>query len=964
MSANGKPVFNQAGDFLGYRGTATDETATIEAQRQAEVAEAALRRVFETSQDLILVTDRKGALVRVSPSAMTILGYHPDEMVGRRAVEFLYPDDLDSTRNEMRVVRRAGMLQSFECRYVHKEGHLVTLWWKGVWSASERQFFFFGRDITERQETERRLRESEEQLRRAQRLAQMGSNSRDLRTGAIEWSDETYRIFGVSRETFVPTQANILSMIHPDDRATVLASMGQATQGRTRDPFEYRLVRPDGAVRHIYRESEIVTGDKGNPHYAVGILRDVTERHRAEDRIRLLQGVSLAIAEAQDFETALSDVLRLTCEAAGWAFAEAWIPDALGTRLVLASVWHSARPDLDALAARARQTPTERGVGIVGRVWETGEGLWATGDTLARVANPARVEAMQTHGIKSVYAVPIRSGAGVLAIIAFVMFEAREQDQILVETISAVAAQLGAALHRKRIEASLRQNAQLLEAALEAAQLGSWVSEVTSADQSDERLEWSRGVFRIFGLREDEFDNKVSTFWNMVHPEDRPTLVEARRRSFERGEAYDVDHRIIRRDGTVRWVHQRGGVQRDPTGAPIAMLGVMQDVTETRIVDEQLRQAQKMEAIGNLTGGMAHDFNNLLGIIVGNLDLAREHIGNDSELHELVGEALEAAWRGADLTRRLLAFARRQPLQPAQIDINKLVSNTLRLLHRLLGEDIEVSLKPGEDLWPVMADPAQLEASLANLFNNARDAMPRGGQLTITTANRHLDAEDAAMRADVTPGDYAMVEVRDTGSGMSAEVMSQIFEPFFTTKAPDKGTGLGLSMVFGFLKQSNGHVSVHSEPGAGSTFRLFLPRATREASASEVREPSAVARSGGETVLVVEDNPAVRRIVLRQLRELGYRVLECDRAAAALELLQYEPVDLLFSDIVMPGGLDGVELARMAAERWPALKIVLTSGFSQARIGGNGEFLGNLRLLSKPYRKAELAAIVRAALDR
>jgi nitrogen-specific signal transduction histidine kinase/CheY-like chemotaxis protein len=387
------------------------------------------------------------------------------------------------------------------------------------------------------------------------------------------------------------------------------------------------------------------------------------------------------------------------------------------------------------------------------------------------------------------------------------------------------------------------------------------------------------------------------------------------------------------------------------------------DISERRQTENQLRQAQKMEAIGNLTGGMAHDFNNLLGVIVGNLGLAREQTGDNQDLNEMVDEALDAAWRGADLTRRLLAFARRQPLRPARIEVNELIGDAVRLLRRLLGEDIEVSLKLGADIWPVVADPAQLESSIANLATNARDAMPNGGQLIIETENRYLDEEYAAIHSDVTPGDFVVIEISDTGSGMSQETMSRIFEPFFTTKEQGKGTGLGLSMVFGFLKQSGGHVNVYSELGVGTTFRLYLPRATEDAVVHEVAGEEPLARGGGEVVLVVEDNPGMRRIVLRQLRELGYRTLECDRAAAALDVLQREPVALLLTDIVMPGGLDGVELAHIARERWPNLKIVLTSGFPQARVDGNGDLLGSLRLLSKPYHKEELAAALRAALD-
>jgi two-component system, cell cycle sensor histidine kinase and response regulator CckA len=292
--------------------------------------------------------------------------------------------------------------------------------------------------------------------------------------------------------------------------------------------------------------------------------------------------------------------------------------------------------------------------------------------------------------------------------------------------------------------------------------------------------------------------------------------------------------------------------------------------------------------------------------------------------------------------------------------VNKLVKDTVKLLRRLIGEDVQVELTLADGVWPVVVDPAQLEASLANLATNARDAMPHGGRLIITTANRNLDADYAAEHLDVVPGDYVMIEVTDTGSGMSAETMTRIFEPFFTTKEPGKGTGLGLSMVFGFLRQSGGHVNVYSEVGEGTTFRLYLPR---DASAVVEAEPAATAAAPpgtGETILVVEDNPAMRRVTIRQLRELGYRILECERAAEALDVLQRERVDLLFTDIVMPGGLDGLELAHLAHERWPTLKIVLTSGFPQARVDA-GE-LGNLRLLSKPYHREELAAALREAL--
>ncbi|HEX4185191.1 MAG TPA: PAS domain S-box protein [Stellaceae bacterium] len=401
-------------------------------------------------------------------------------------------------------------------------------------------------------------------------------------------------------------------------------------------------------------------------------------------------------------------------------------------------------------------------------------------------------------------------------------------------------------------------------------------------------------------------------------------------------------------------------------------VGMLHDLTrqkreqlERTRLEEQLHQSQKMEAIGSLTGGMAHDFNNLLGIIIGNTDLLRDLEIDDPEADELTRSVLDAAFRGADLTRRLLAFARQQPLRPRRVDVNQLVSGIIRLLSRTLGENIEIALSLSSEVSSIIADPAQLEAAITNLANNARDAMPSGGHLAVATANCRLDADRAAQQAESAHGEYVMIELRDTGSGMTREVMNRIFEPFYTTKERDKGTGLGLSMVFGFITQSGGHVTVSSEPGVGTTFRLFLPRATEVVVMTHEDAEEQLIRGGGETILAVEDNDALRRVIVRQLNSLGYRVLEAKHADDALQLMELESIDVLLTDIVMPGGKDGVELARQARQRWPTIAVVFSSGFSQAKPDGDAISLPpETSLLSKPYRKENLACAVREALRR
>jgi signal transduction histidine kinase len=391
----------------------------------------------------------------------------------------------------------------------------------------------------------------------------------------------------------------------------------------------------------------------------------------------------------------------------------------------------------------------------------------------------------------------------------------------------------------------------------------------------------------------------------------------------------------------------------------------LQRETEKRLQTEaQLRQAQKMEAIGHLTGGMAHDFNNLLTIIIGNLDTLVTEREKDPRIQKLAGGALDASLRGADLIRRLLAFARRQPLQPQRIELNELVRKMADLMERTLGRHIEIVLDLSPDVWPIIVDPAQLETSLANLATNARDAMPKGGRLRFATANRHLDADYAARHQELAAGDYAMIEVSDTGVGIPSALIGRIFEPFFTTKELGKGTGLGLSMVFGFIKQSGGHINLYSEEGIGTTFRLYLPRCRDEGgSRSESGPDEAPAQGRGETILVVEDDTALRQVAVHQLVMLGYRVVEASDVETALRALEQQPVDLLLTDIIMPGGRGGYDLVLRAQERWPDLKIVLTSGFPDAQLRSEPG-IAKLPLLTKPYRRVELARVMRTVLDR
>jgi len=385
--------------------------------------------------------------------------------------------------------------------------------------------------------------------------------------------------------------------------------------------------------------------------------------------------------------------------------------------------------------------------------------------------------------------------------------------------------------------------------------------------------------------------------------------------------------------------------------------------TEKRRLEHQLQQSQRLESVGQLTGGIAHDFNNLLTVILGNADLLIESLEGSQELEPIARSIGEAATRGAELTRRLLAFARRQPLEPEAVDVNGLIHDLEPLLRRALGEACEIEVARGAGLWPAMIDAGQFESALMNLAINGRDAMHGGGCLTIETANVRIDDEYQRLHPDIAVGQYVLVAVSDTGCGIPSEDLDKVFEPFFTTKEKGRGTGLGLSMVYGFIKQSHGHIHVYSEVGEGTTVRLYLPRAAGEAPLA--REDDAQIGSGnGESILLVEDDESVRGYAEHVLDQLGYRVRSASRADQALEMLQQGMAcDLLFTDVVMPGGKGGRELAEAALALRPALKVLFTSGYTENAIVHQGRLDPGVSLLSKPYRRDELARHVRKVLD-
>jgi two-component system, cell cycle sensor histidine kinase and response regulator CckA len=513
---------------------------------------------------------------------------------------------------------------------------------------------------------------------------------------------------------------------------------------------------------------------------------------------------------------------------------------------------------------------------------------------------------------------------------------------------------------RHKAEVRLRASEDNLEKAQSIAHIGSWDHNLLNG-----RLWWSPETYRIFGYDEERPVVSLEFFLARVHPEDCAAVLRASSEARQHGKAYSVEHRILRPDGKERLVQQHAEVITGRDGKAARLVGTTQDITDLRSLEGQLRHSQKLEAVGRLAGGIAHDFNNLLTAINGYCDLILDDLPAEDPLRSDLFEIRRAGERAATLTRQLLAFSRKQVLEPRVINLNTIVAGMDNMLRRLLGEDIELHTHFEPDLGLVKADPGQLEQVILNLAVNARDAMPNGGKLTIETSNAVLDEDYARKHQSIVPGSYTLLAVSDTGCGMDSETQAHLFEPFFTTKDLGKGTGLGLSMVYGIVKQSGGSIWVYSEPRQGSTFKIYLPtlQETREADAT--LEPPEKLADGSETVLVVEDESAVRSFTRMVLQRSGYRVIEASNGEEALSRSRAHrgEIQLLVTDMVMPG-MGGRQVAEALERQRPRVRVLYLSGYTENAIAQRGALGSELPFLQKPFTMEALLRKVRQVLDQ
>ena len=526
--------------------------------------------------------------------------------------------------------------------------------------------------------------------------------------------------------------------------------------------------------------------------------------------------------------------------------------------------------------------------------------------------------------------------------------------------VAAAVDHVAAERQHRRIEDALRESEERFRSAFVTAPHG-----MALAAPDGRFLSANKTFCDLVGYSEAELLDM--NFRAITHPDDLESDLWLRRQLLAGDvRSFQMEKRYIRKDGVSVVALLSVSLVRSTDGRPVHFVSQVFDLTERKDLERRLRQAQKMEAVGQLTGGIAHDFNNLLGVIVGNLELLERPVAGDARARKRVKAALFAAERGAELTRQLLAFSRRQALEVAVVDVNQLVDGMGGLLRQTLGEAIVLEIHHCDDLWPTRIDAAQLESALLNLALNARDAMPAGGCLTIETDNVWLDGSDVAEDEDMAPGDYVLIAVSDNGTGIPHDLIGRVFEPFFTTKEVGHGSGLGLSMVFGYVKQSGGHVRIDSQEGYGTTVSLYLPRTQgRDEAVRETGEarPEAPRAGVGATILLVEDKPDMREIAVEMLADLGYRMLAAENGREALALLDDNPaIDLLLTDVIMPGGMTGPQLAQAACRRRPGLNVLYMSGYAETAILQDGEAGPRGDLIGKPFRRTELASKVRAAI--
>ncbi|MBI5830780.1 MAG: PAS domain S-box protein [Armatimonadetes bacterium] len=985
--------FFRAEQLEALEGFICDITDRHQAEKQVLLLGAALDHMDDAAY---LITE-DARFYYVNEGACRQLGYTKEELAHLTICDI----DLDLPPEHWPALwqqRRRGGLAVFETRHRTRSGEIVPV------EVSAQVVRFEGveydlavaRNITERQRAEQALSASESHFRGVLERVDLIAVELDADGRIVFCNDYLLRLTGWTREEllgedwfgkFVPAR----------DRVAMQGVLGEVV-GEL-DPHVHHeniILTRGGDERWVHWSNTVQRDGEGRVRTVVCLGEDITDRQRAEAATtqRLLTLTAPGDAGDVAFED-LFDVAEL--QQIQDAFAAATGVASIITRVDGSPI---TQPSNFCRLCNDVIRRTERGLAncicsdaaigrhnpggplvqpcLSGGLWDAGASITVGGRHVAnwligQVKNERLDEAQMLAYAREIGA----DEAEFAAALAEVSVMSSEQFERVARALYLVASELSQSAyqnvlqareisHRRVAETALAESERRLEAAQVMAHLGHW--ELRLADTS---LTWSDEVYAIFGASPATFDGTQADFAAMVHPDDAGVVLSTYEQSVADGSpGFEIEHRILRRDdGEVRWVHEKCVHQRDADGQVVRSLGMVQDITERKRAEserlrlqDQLAQAQKMESVGRLAGGVAHDFNNMLGVILGHVELAMADLAPGSPLRADLLDVQSAAQRSADLTRQLLAFARRQTVVPRLLDLNQTVTDSLKMLRRLIGEQVELDWSPHAGLWPVRMDPSQVDQMLANLCVNARDAIGGVGSVRIATHNVLVAAGQVPPAEGMAPGEWVLLSVSDTGHGMDAETAAQVFEPFFTTKDVGQGTGLGLATVYGVVRQNEGFITVDSQLGHGTTFRIYLPRCAVEPSAPAA--PSAAVPYGsGQTVLLVEDEPAILRMARRLLEGLGYTVLVAETPGQAIDLAgrPEQRIDLLLTDVVMPE-MNGRDLAEQLHRHRPGLACLFMSGYTADVIAHQGVLDPGMHFIQKPFTRSDLAVAVHSAL--
>jgi two-component system NtrC family sensor kinase len=917
------------GEVAGWVGTIADTTMEI----LAEEERSRYRALVQNSRDVIAIIDESGMCSFVSPGVTDVSGFSPDEVIGRSGIDFIHPEDLERVVADLaEIAITPDATKIVEVRTRTKSGEWI---WIEIRAANRledpsiRGIVLNYHDITGRRESRTLLAENEKLLAEGQAISHLGSFTWDMRTDELAWSDEQYRLLGFEPRSINPTLKTFTDCLHPGDRDVFMTACRASME--TLKPFylDLRVVLPDGTLRWILSQGEVVTED-GKAVRLVGMSHDITVRKEAEEER----------ASLMSHQRDLAEQLRMLLDSTGEgifgidAAGVCTFMNKAGSVLLGGTTYqfigknmhdltHHSFPDGSAYPVQ--DCPVHKGL-------RTGEPMVLLDDSLWRLDGTKFPVDYSSYPIR-------RDGAIEGAVVTF-------QDTTL----------------RRGMEQEVRQSEQLFRGAFDSAQIG---IALTLGDGLT-YVDVNRALCEMLGYTKEEL---LELSWQKItHPDDlERNLGEFNELLEGRSDKGETHKRYLTKNGEPVWVEINDSVVRGSDGELLFFVSHVNNVTEREIANQekekletQLIQAQKMEAVGQLAGGVAHDFNNILSVILNYAEFASEDLESDDARLADIQQISKAGEKAAKLVHQLLAFSRKEIVEQRVIDLNEVVAGVYQILGRSLGEDIDLDFKAFPEAVSVIADPGRIEQVLFNLAVNARDAMAGGGQLWITTG---IEAVLENQLPPLPAGDYAVVVVSDSGSGMDENTVERAFEPFFTTKARGEGTGMGLSSAYGIVEQAGGRLSLESEIGVGTKFRIYLPITDSAAGALE-EELAATPTGGSETILLVEDEDAVRELVSRILVKQGYDVVPYSTGADALAYCRdnLTNVDLLLTDVVMPK-MSGKELSEQATTMCVGLKTLFMSGYTDALIAQRGVLATGENLIAKPFKPEKLLSSVRSLLD-